>query len=378
MDGLMELRSNSEIIRDEWTEQDYKAYLKDLEAGLKFLILENKVFYKYLERIESSAMPIIDKNLEAIQSRASKRYTTHTVTQKTSLPSSVSSRVSVLSDMSQPFVMSDIMSLLSTATSDSFGHRRAEYEESKLNMAELLDAYNLFEQAVVIDGVDPLTQRIPAEKFLKYMNEWIKLAQFITQKLILHINNEAMTFKKVRLALGTRKQLAQNIHAVDFDQLNIQNKNLLAKIDFKTKHVKELKKLNGWANVILHSQRHWLQSQISDMSSIKQLINEGNTRIEQLEKEAEVVEEEIEQAKQNYQKYKNLKQNFCVPDTMKYVTIKAELYDLEKNLKKAERQRKILNIALDASTTQMKHLCKTNKVRSEWFQYDKGSSYMLL
>lgn len=79
----------------------------------------------------------------------------------------------------------------------------------------------------------------------RYMNEWIKLAQFITQKLILHINNEAMTFKKVRLALGTRKQLAQNIHAVDFDQLNIQNKNLLAKIDFKTKHVKELKKLNG-------------------------------------------------------------------------------------------------------------------------------------
>lgn len=53
------------------------------------------------------------------------------------------------------------------------------------------------------------------------------------------------------------------------------------------------------------------------MSSIKQLINEGNTRIEQLEKEAEVVEEEIEQAKQNYQKYKNLKQNFCVISSIK-------------------------------------------------------------
>lgn len=52
------------------------------------------------------------------------------------------------------------------STKTLFNHR-AEYEESKLNMAELLDAYNLFEQAVVIDGVDPLTQRIPAEKFLK-------------------------------------------------------------------------------------------------------------------------------------------------------------------------------------------------------------------
>lgn len=44
---------------------------------------------------------------------------------------------------------------------------KAELEEVGIEIAETLEASNQFEQTVVIEGVDPLTQRIPAEKFIR-------------------------------------------------------------------------------------------------------------------------------------------------------------------------------------------------------------------
>lgn len=44
---------------------------------------------------------------------------------------------------------------------------RAELEEFFIREAEIKEARSLFEHSVVNQGLDPLTQRIPAEKFLK-------------------------------------------------------------------------------------------------------------------------------------------------------------------------------------------------------------------
>lgn len=44
---------------------------------------------------------------------------------------------------------------------------KAELEEVGIELSETADDLNQFEQTVVIEGVDPLTQRIPAEKFIR-------------------------------------------------------------------------------------------------------------------------------------------------------------------------------------------------------------------
>lgn len=44
---------------------------------------------------------------------------------------------------------------------------RAELEEFSIRSSELIDSITWFENSVVIGGVDKLTQRIPAEKFLR-------------------------------------------------------------------------------------------------------------------------------------------------------------------------------------------------------------------
>lgn len=46
---------------------------------------------------------------------------------------------------------------------------KAELEEFEIRKTELTDSRDLFENTIVVGGVDPLTQRIPAEKFVRYL-----------------------------------------------------------------------------------------------------------------------------------------------------------------------------------------------------------------
>ncbi|CAH0551303.1 unnamed protein product [Brassicogethes aeneus] len=181
---------------------------------------------------------------------------------------------------------------------------RAETEEAKIYIGEGQISLDTFEQTVVVEGLDRISQRIPAEKWLKYMNNWTRQGQFIVQKLLLHKNNEAITLRKLKSVLKERQLLAENIHAVDFDQLTIENKNLKTKIDQRSKFVKELKKLNGWANVILSNSRYFLQSQFNDISQFKFLKEQSENRRENIDKESVKVQGEIEDAKKKYEECK--------------------------------------------------------------------------
>lgn len=44
---------------------------------------------------------------------------------------------------------------------------KAKIEEIGIRLGEVREARDLFEQNVVVEGADPITQRIAAEKFIK-------------------------------------------------------------------------------------------------------------------------------------------------------------------------------------------------------------------
>lgn len=46
-------------------------------------------------------------------------------------------------------------------------HLTAEIENIRICQAEVDDATALFEQQVVVEGTDPITNKVPAEKFIK-------------------------------------------------------------------------------------------------------------------------------------------------------------------------------------------------------------------
>lgn len=71
---------------------------------------------------------------------------------------------------------------------------KAQTEEIDIRTVETREAREQFEKTVVIEGVDPITQRIPAEKFIHYMEEWLKNVASAIDKLRLRTGlfNEAI------------------------------------------------------------------------------------------------------------------------------------------------------------------------------------------
>ncbi|CAH0550058.1 unnamed protein product [Brassicogethes aeneus] len=211
------------------------------------------------------------------------------------------------------------------------------------------------------------------------MAELSKFNQSIIQKLILYTNYEKLTLKKLTLLFAQREQLAENVQAVDFEQLVIENKNLNQKFQAHIKNVKILKTLNGWANLVRSTYKHYLKDQAREIVHFKEVMQEQKLRNQNLLKEISRVRRELEEAESDYNTVKTLKETYRVPSTMKYIELKDELYNKNSRITIIQRRKKILDIAILACSAQMKHLVGTKKVNPKWFKdIKKKDSYSLI
>ncbi|KAF2879559.1 hypothetical protein ILUMI_26608 [Ignelater luminosus] len=258
---------------------------------------------------------------------------------------------------------------------------KAELEEIGIRESEVTEARDIFEQKIVIEGVDSLTQRIPAEKFLRYMEEWLRSAESTIEKMRLRTSTLKSMFTKLSNQLIQKEELGEAIDAVDFDQLRIENQHLAEKIEQKNTHLLELKRMNGTANLVLSTNKKYLQKQVQDLSTVKNNIKFQEQKIIELDKESYDVEKEVAKVKQKYEEIVDLRENYKVPDTLEYIRTKAELEDLKKSVKMWERKNHIQQFALNTSIRKMKALTGIKKPRPSWFEFremEKEESWLSL
>lgn len=77
------------------------------------------------------------------------------------------------------------------------------------------------------------------------MEEWLRDAEVTLEKLRLRTSTLYIQFAKVSSQLLAKEELGETLHAVDFDQLQIENQRLRKKIEEKNTHLLELKKMTG-------------------------------------------------------------------------------------------------------------------------------------
>nr|CAH7717660.1 unnamed protein product [Callosobruchus chinensis] len=109
----------------------------------------------------------------------------------------------------------------------------SELEEFRIREVDITLAQKIFEHRVILEGVDSLTQRIPAEKFLKYMHDWLRAASSDIEKLRLRTTHMKLQYKKACSVLEVRQELAKTLHAVDLDRLVIENRRLSKEYETK-------------------------------------------------------------------------------------------------------------------------------------------------
>ncbi|XP_017770163.1 PREDICTED: coiled-coil domain-containing protein 113 [Nicrophorus vespilloides] len=253
---------------------------------------------------------------------------------------------------------------------------KAEIEESTIRGEEIKDARELFEQSIVIDAVDPITQRIPAEKFVWYMQDWLKNARLITEKLRLRNNSLKIQYNKLKALLTQKIELGESIHEVDFEQLRIENKHLIEKIEQKNTHLIELKKINGKANLNLATHKNYLQKILEGLKTIKNAIDESQLQTRIHEQETEEAKKELNEAITKYNDVKDLIDHYKVPEVFDYVKVKGRLYDLKKSLKILSRRINITKIILNTNTKKMMKLTREKRPLPNWFkEQDETDDY---
>ncbi|XP_072377438.1 cilia- and flagella-associated protein 263 [Diabrotica undecimpunctata] len=386
---------------DELTYQQLVDLVNNMEDENRHLQLENTVFMDFLKYYCPSALDGLDTMINYAFSLATKQ-TTLAVKSSSLSATSRSSTVGSLGGTSRKsMVMGSLPSInnlmegrgpkinISTKTDmivkaieetqqslDNFVKKSlrlkrnimSDLQEFKMRETDIIDTRNVFEHIVVTQGFDKLTQRIPAEKWIRFMDDWLKNAALAMEKLRLRTASLKLQYKKVSATLIQRQELGENVHAVDFDQLEIENKHLLQKIDQKQIHLIELKRMNGGANLILSKHKKYLLRQQMDYNKIQVGITEKEQQIQELDEEHDKVEEERDKAKEKYENFKVFKSTYRVPDVMDYVVLKKELDELRKNIKIWQRRKNIQDISLHASIRQMKNLTGSSNVDPAWLQ----------
>lgn len=122
---------------------------------------------------------------------------------------------------------------------------KAELEELEIRHSEVNDWMKSFENIVVIEGLEELTGRIPAEKFVKYMHDWLKNQQFHVEKMRLRLATTKDKHNKTRIVFAQKEEIGETLRVVDFEKILIENQNYIEQVEQKNVHLVELKKMTG-------------------------------------------------------------------------------------------------------------------------------------
>jgi len=190
-----------------------------------------------------------------------------------------------------------------------------------------------FSRDVVVGAENPRAGgKRMAEKVLQYFEKKLQAKDAQIQKL--EAKNVSLTgsIKKMEQQLKNKEQMGEVLNVIDFDQLKIENKQFLEKIEERNNELITLKLTTGNTVQVLNtlkkrlnkltSESEWLQSEIVQRMDLKMKVEEDIER---------VVEEARALMRAN-QRAKREQQTSDMPHVIEYVKQKLELDTLTRNV----------------------------------------------
>ena len=139
--------------------------------------------------------------------------------------------------------------------------------------------------------------------------------------------------------------MGETLHEVDFNQLKIENKQYLDKIDEKNIELILLKRQVGKATQSLNRYKDDLQKQIKDLQDIEQRIDKQRSLYDHAENEMIDASYEQSRAAKVHGSLAEQTDNYQVPEVLDYVKKKALLYNLERDCEVWERKVEIASVS---------------------------------
>ncbi|XP_011630816.1 coiled-coil domain-containing protein 113 [Pogonomyrmex barbatus] len=383
IESLVLTPKQNELCYEDMTEIELQEALENIVCSNLLLKLENDIFEKYLRRRDPESLQTIAQILETakrVQRIAPQHGRTSPVTSVTGSSVNVHDKelMSVASMRSETRHVTP--SLLTTRTPTrgtklTYTQRiemtnteirelqkalekfeqmsikkkiylQAQIEENQISIDETCKTKEEFEENVVQKGIDSITGKIPAEKFIRFIEEWLKVVDIIMEQIRLKIATIKSEIRKVKLQLKQRKELGETLRAIDFEQLSIENQICIRKIDEKNQYLLEMKRIAGRYSITLTKYKERLDGLMLTINKVRDNMFSKKQEIIKLQSKQIATKIEIEKVGKQLKSITELIDKFEVPNVMDAIKLRMNLQELQKIHKQLSRQKEIQQLTL--------------------------------
>ncbi|KAF0700365.1 Aste57867_9115 [Aphanomyces stellatus] len=224
---------------------------------------------------------------------------------------------------------------------------RAVLEETDIRISELkMDAYE-FKRDIVVGAENFRTGKTIAEKMVRYMEDKLRAKDAIVEKLRLKNATLKSQAQKIDAQLRQKEEMGDALHYIDFHQLQIENKQYVAKIEERNDELLKLKQTTGNTVQLLNNLKQKLNDLIDESAWLRAEIKARTELNEKVVAELAVVTDDIARESKAVKGLTSSKAEPSseMPQILDFVSQKAEMYDLEHEVANYERKVEIAEMA---------------------------------
>lgn len=238
-------------------------------------------------------------------------------------------------------------------------NHRAEIEELELKNKDISKAKSDFERDMK-SSINERTKKYQVEKLQRYFDEKRRAKEALVKKFRLKTETMAVQNKKVTLQTRQKEKMGDVLHEVDFEQLDIENKQYLERMDEKNEELLDLKHQATRTTVKLNKIKAQMQELNDRKMKTDQDISFWEENKERLDDEMKVVGLEVEEYHEQVNKLKAQTEDFEVPPTSEYRSSKVKLDELREKVKTCMRKVDIAEKILLKKQMQWRIVCRIN------------------
>lgn len=225
---------------------------------------------------------------------------------------------------------------------------RSVLEETEIRINELKrDAYE-FKRDVVVGAENVRTGKIMAEKVARYFEDKVKKVDAVIEKLRLKNASLKSQISKVESQLAQKEEVGDVLHYIDFHQLQIENKQYIAKIEERNDELLNVKVTTGKSIQALNDLKRTLNERLDECTWLQNEIALKHQQVEKLGKERGAVSKEVNGEVRQRDRLKQAIEEAAMssmPHVEDYIMQKKELYELQSQLKNWQKKVDIMEMA---------------------------------
>lgn len=252
---------------------------------------------------------------------------------------------------------------------------RCKIEEREIRVSELRK--ELFEfKREVLGGESSTVKVVHSEKLLKFVEDNLRAMDIVVNKLNSRTGNVRSQIRKMEHDLKQKEEMGETLLPIDFDELKIENQQLLEQIEAKNGELLRLKLATGRTTQVLNSLKNKLQRLKDESEAVENHISEKENFLCTVKSDINAVEGDIEKALAlnsglQGQLTRMSDGETVIPDTLDYVRViqssrelSKEATNLSHKIKLGEREVKLLTSRLARYGGENMHqiMCKWKKI----------------